>query len=151
MDLIIIMKIMKNATLRKILQHKRHLKVSHWDPSKLTHFNRYFDEDRSLSSSKYLLNCVNLLGSQFSVTRFKVSLKLQNFFQCIRASTINDSAKKIVCWQTIVPLKPLDIIVMWYSRGFRGDPNWSKMIPRYDNLWEGCTPDNFLEYISTYI
>ena len=33
------------AKLRKILQHKRHLKASHWDPCKLTNFSRHFGED----------------------------------------------------------------------------------------------------------
>ena len=28
-----------SSSLRKILQHKRHFEASHWDPSKLTHFN----------------------------------------------------------------------------------------------------------------
>ena len=58
------MNICLHAILGKILQQKRHFKASHWDPSKLTHFNRYFDEDSELSSSKYLLKCVALLGSQ---------------------------------------------------------------------------------------
>ena len=52
-------------SLRIILQHKRHVKANHWDPSKLTHFNGYFDE----ASSSYprlntLLKCVALLGFQ---------------------------------------------------------------------------------------
>ena len=35
--------------------------LSHWDPSKLTHLNRYFDEDNEVSLSKYLWKCVYLL------------------------------------------------------------------------------------------
>ena len=53
------------CTLKKILQHKRHFKASHWDPSKFTYFNRYFDNNSRLSSSKYPLKCVNLLGSKW--------------------------------------------------------------------------------------
>ena len=29
-------------TRRNFLHHKRHFEASHWDPSKLTHFNRVF-------------------------------------------------------------------------------------------------------------
>ena len=32
-------------TLGKNLQHRRLDYTNHWDPSKLTHFNVYFDED----------------------------------------------------------------------------------------------------------
>ena len=38
------------ASMRKFLQHKRYEQASHWDPSKLTHSNRYFDEDSSCYS-----------------------------------------------------------------------------------------------------
>ena len=51
----------------------------HSNPSKLTHFRRYFHEDSLLSSSKYLLKRVNLLGFQL---RLKVSFMLQNFSRC---------------------------------------------------------------------
>ena len=43
----------------------RHVYASHWNSSKLTLFNRYYDQDSELSSSKYPLNCVNLLGLQW--------------------------------------------------------------------------------------
>ena len=33
--------------LRKILPHKRRFKESHWDPSKLTYFNVYLDDDNA--------------------------------------------------------------------------------------------------------
>ena len=41
----------------------RHVYATHWDPSNATHFNMYFDADNSLSSSEYLLKCLNLQGS----------------------------------------------------------------------------------------
>ena len=44
-----------SLTLWKILQYKLHFKASHWYPSKLTDFNRYFDEDSALFSSKNLV------------------------------------------------------------------------------------------------
>ena len=42
-----------NTTLRKILQHKRYFKASHWNPCKLTHFNGYFDLDSLQSLSNF--------------------------------------------------------------------------------------------------
>ena len=65
-----------NSSLRKILQHKWHFKASHWDPSKLTHFIRYFDNDKSLSF-------IHFTGNQFTgtpMTRFKVPFTLQIFY-----------------------------------------------------------------------
>ena len=59
------------ASMRKFLQHKRYEQASHWDPSKLTHSNRYFDEDSSVSSSKYLLQCDNSV--EIPMTRLNVS------------------------------------------------------------------------------
>ena len=47
-----------------MLQCHQNILTSDWDSSKLTHLNDYFDEDSELPSSKYLLKCVNLVGSQ---------------------------------------------------------------------------------------
>ena len=65
------------ATLTKILQRKRHVQASHWDPGKLTHFNRYFGEECELSSSKYLFKCVNFF--RIPLTRLNVWIMLLNF------------------------------------------------------------------------
>lgn len=41
------------------------------------------------------------------------------------------------------PLKPLDTIVLWCSRGFRGARNWAPMMPRNPSVW---TPDGYSFY-----
>ena len=64
------------TSLTKILQQKRHVKASYWDPSKLTHF----DED----SSSYARQNTGDEMCQFSripMTRLNVSFLLQNFSQ----------------------------------------------------------------------
>ena len=67
-------------TLSKILKHKRLFKAIHWDPCELTHFNTHFDKDSELWSSKYLLKCVNLQGSQWIA--LKCSLCCRIFLTC---------------------------------------------------------------------
>ena len=50
-----------SGTLRKIQQHERHVEASHWNPCKLTHFNRYllrysqWNPIRLTHSNMYLL------------------------------------------------------------------------------------------------
>ena len=61
-------------TLRKIQQQRRHFRATHLDPSKFTHFNKYFDDD---SASKYLFKMCQFTG--ITMTRFQVSFMLQNF------------------------------------------------------------------------
>ena len=52
-------------TMKKFLQRKRHFKAIHWDPSKLTHFNSYFDEDSlRYPRQNTLIECVALLRSE---------------------------------------------------------------------------------------
>ena len=52
--------------LRKILQHKRHVLASRWNPIKLTHFNGHFDIDSSCyPRQKTLQKLFNLLGIQW--------------------------------------------------------------------------------------
>ena len=67
--------------LRKILQHKRDVKASFWDPSNLTQFNGYFDED----SSSYPHQNTRVEMCEFNripMPHFKVSFILQIFSRC---------------------------------------------------------------------
>ena len=56
---------MPACAMRKFHQYERHVLARHWNPSNATHFNSYFNEDNSLSSSRYQLKCVYLLQCQW--------------------------------------------------------------------------------------
>ena len=62
--------------LRTIQEQKRHVGEGHWYPSKLPHYNGYFDDDSS--SSRTLLKCVNLLG--YSNDSLKRVVSVPEFF-----------------------------------------------------------------------
>ena len=64
------------TTLTKVLEHNQHVEANYWFPSKLSHYNRHFGDDSALSSLKYLLKCVNLLGSQWLASRYRLCCRI---------------------------------------------------------------------------
>ena len=65
-----------SATFIRILKCKWHL--SHWDPSKLTHFNGYFDEDSSIFPRQIPVEMCQF--TRIPITCISVSSILVNFF-----------------------------------------------------------------------
>ena len=67
-------------TLKTILQHKRHVSVSHWDPSNVTHFSTgILTRIAPVILVKIPVEMCRI--TRISMTRFNVSFMLQNFSQ----------------------------------------------------------------------